>query len=86
LAVVEGLVVERLEDRRLQLRADRLARLGHVVAQAREEAAPLGLGRLGARGLGRVLAGLEELMPGAGHRPAEDRDDRAAGAWSTRSG
>ena len=40
---LEGLVVERLEDRRLELRAERLARLRHVVAQAPEEAAALGL-------------------------------------------
>ena len=43
LEVLEGLVVERLEHRGLELGAERLARLRHVLAQAAEEAAALGL-------------------------------------------
>ena len=70
LEVLEGLVVERLKDSCLELRAERLARFRHVVAQTPEEAAALRLAvRLGS-GRRRVLAGDEQVVPGAGHRPA----------------
>src|SRR5918994_2428281 len=73
LEVLERLVVERLEDGRLQLGAERLARLRHVLAQPSEEAAALGLGvRVGGRRRG-VLAGQEELVPSAGHSAREHR-------------
>ena len=64
-----GLLVEvALEQRRLHLGAERLARLAHVLAHAPEEAAPalLALG-LGLGGGQRRLAGDEEVVPVARH-------------------
>jgi hypothetical protein len=71
LQALPGLVVDvALEQRRLDLGRERHARLGHVVAQAAEEA-PLGLrglGLLGDRdGAGRGLAGDEQILPVPGH-------------------
>src|SRR5207248_510249 len=62
-----GLVVERLEHARLQLGAERLAALRHVLAQAVEEAAPaLGFGLAPVRLWDRCV-GDEQLAPGLGH-------------------
>ena len=62
-----------LEQRRLDLGLERDARLGHVLAQAAEEAAALalllGLGRGGLR-RARAVRGDEELVPVAGHDDA----------------
>ena len=67
LQVLEGLVVERLEHRGLQLGPERLPRLGHVLPQAAEEAAAL-LGLLARLGrLRRGFAGEKELVPAARH-------------------
>ena len=62
-----GLVVERAAERRAQLAAERLARLGKVLAQAAEEPALLllGLGRLGRRS--GAVGGDEHVLPGLGH-------------------
>ena len=69
LEALPGLLVQiALEERGLDLRAQRLARLAHVLAHAAEEAAAallargLGLGRDGGR-----PAGDEQLVPLAGH-------------------
>src|SRR4029079_4676705 len=45
-----------------------------------DEAAALGVAGVRGRGDGGVVHGLEQLLPGAGHRPAEDRG-AAAQAW-----
>src|SRR5439155_26116161 len=62
-----GLVLEALEDRRLELRPERLPALRHVVPKPREEPAPLLLGlRLGRSGA--VGARHEELAPAPCHQ------------------
>ena len=68
LEALPGLLVEvALEERRLHLGAERLARLAHVLAQAAEEAAPALLAhRLGLPG-GRGAPGDEEVLPVSGH-------------------
>ena len=84
LEALPRLLVERaLEQRRLDLGAERLARLGEVLAQAAEEPAPLclGLGVVGGPARSAV-AGEEEVGPVAGHAV---RDDSARGAASNRS-
>ncbi len=75
------LLVEHAEQRRLDLRAERLAGLGHALAQAAEQPAslapfpPAGAVRLldALRAAGAiVLAGYEQFAPVAGHGARDD--------------
>ena len=77
-----GLLVEvALEQRRLDLGGERLARLAHVLAQAAEEAAALlGASASACGGRGHGAVGEEEVGPVAGHR--RGRIERVAvDAW-----
>ena len=80
LEALPGLLVEvALEQRRLDLGGERLARLAHVLAQPLEEAAALLGRRLGLCRRGHGPVGEEEVCPIAGHRRGRiDRHDFAA--------
>ena len=71
LEALPRLLVERVEQRGLDLGGQRLARLGQVLAQALEEPAAalrlLGVVGRGRRGARAVVAGQEEVAPVSGH-------------------